>query len=261
MNAKVAVIIGHPGHELRIHRFMELYKPLVYVLTDGSGSSGTSRVYNTIKIIEQTNSRKSAIMGRFTDTEIYKIIREQDTETLRSIVDEIVFDLEKNDIDLIVGDAIEGYNPTHDLCRYMINAIVRIYRHKRGTQIPNYDFLLDGPPHLCPPELKEEAIWVKLNDEDFDRKFAAAQNYPEIIKDLEIALSQHGKAPFQIECLRPVKNLNQYVTWNSEMPYYESYGLNKVKTGEYTEVISFEKHLLPLGEFLSNYSEELIKKA
>ncbi len=257
-NAKVALILGHPGHELRVHRFLELYKPRVYVLTDGSGSTSISRVYNTLNIIEQTTSTASPVMGRFTDSELYRIIREQDTSTLEPLMEEIVDDLERNNIDFIVGDSIEGYNPTHDLCRYMINAIVRIYSHRKGVTIPNYDFLLDGPPHVCPPELKEEAIWIKLNDEEFERKYAAAQNYPEIIKDLDIALQQHGKAPFQIECLRPAKDLNQYSTWTTEIPYYESYGLNKVKTGEYSEVISFEQHLLPLAKFCTHYSEKTL---
>jgi hypothetical protein len=35
-NRNIAVVIGHPGHELRIYRFIEIYKPRVYKLTDGS---------------------------------------------------------------------------------------------------------------------------------------------------------------------------------------------------------------------------------
>ena len=37
---KAALIVAHPGHELRVHHWMELARPLVLVLTDGSGRQG-----------------------------------------------------------------------------------------------------------------------------------------------------------------------------------------------------------------------------
>ena len=44
-NGKVAVILGHPAHVLRIYRFIEIYKPIIYIITDGSEMTG-SRLRN-----------------------------------------------------------------------------------------------------------------------------------------------------------------------------------------------------------------------
>lgn len=251
VNSKPALIVGHPGHELRVFRFLEIYKPRVYVLTDGSGNHGISRIDSTRRIIKQTGATASPIMGKFTDKEIYTIMREGNIQPLLDTIDEIIADISNNHIESIVGDSIEGFNPTHDLCRYMINGIVKKYERQTGQTIPNYEFYLDGPPHTCPEGMKELAMWIRLSDDDFNKKYEACKNYPEIIKDLEELIAKHGKAPFQVECIWPVKNLNNYSTWNTEEPFYETYGKNKVATGEYKEVIGYRTHLLPLAKKLA----------
>src|SRR5262245_41002456 len=37
-------LFAHPGHELRVHHFLEQAAPTVAVLTDGSGSTGQPRL-------------------------------------------------------------------------------------------------------------------------------------------------------------------------------------------------------------------------
>jgi hypothetical protein len=46
-----ALIIAHPGHEIRVHGWLERAKPVVYVLTDGSGRSGQSRLASTARLL------------------------------------------------------------------------------------------------------------------------------------------------------------------------------------------------------------------
>lgn len=249
---KVALIIGHPGHELRIYRFLELYQPRIYVLTDGSGPTHNSRISSTEKIVASTQSEASSIMGLFSDKEIYNIILKGDFTIIQKTVDTIVEDMKNHDIEMVVGDGIEGFNPTHDLCRYMINEIVRRYEEACGKLIPNYDFLLDGLPNYCPSELKDEALWVKLGDEDIARKFEAAKNYPELKEELDKAIKNYGIELFKTECLRPVKGMSQIKNWTTPVPFYESYGTEKVRIGQYKHVISFEEHLLPIVKFLSS---------
>ena len=48
---KAALVISHPGHELCVHHWLETARPDVFVLTDGSGRSGISRLDSTTKII------------------------------------------------------------------------------------------------------------------------------------------------------------------------------------------------------------------
>jgi len=50
-SATPAVIIAHPGHELRVHYWLEQAKPAVCVLTDGSGRTQKSRLDSTTGVL------------------------------------------------------------------------------------------------------------------------------------------------------------------------------------------------------------------
>ena len=53
---KTALIIGHPGHELRVFHWLEITRPAVFVITDGSGRSGRSRLPSTTRILDQVGA-------------------------------------------------------------------------------------------------------------------------------------------------------------------------------------------------------------
>jgi hypothetical protein len=62
------------------------------------------------------------------------------------LVQELAAALMRERIDYVVGDAVEGYNPSHDLCRAIINAAVDIASHERDRDIPNFEVLLTSEP-------------------------------------------------------------------------------------------------------------------
>jgi hypothetical protein len=249
-NKKIALIIGHPGHELRVFRFLEVYKPRVYIITDGSGSSHRSRIDTSVKILNEAGAELSPILGYFTDREMYRILLENDFDRLTGLMDEIITDLELNNIDTIVGDAVEGYNPTHDVCRYIINTMVTILEKKNGHPYPNYEFLLDSFP-TC----EEAAISKKimLDKADFSRKFKAAEDYTELVVDFKKAVTNYGTEPFKTEYLKEVTKPYSYVNWQG-IPYYETFARERKDQGIYSDVISYQDHLLPIIHHLAVYS-------
>src|SRR6478609_9844484 len=72
-----ALIIGHPGHELRVLGWVRAAKPLVAVLTDGSGADGAPRIDQTTQLLDHGLPR-SASYGLASDREVYRAILEQD---------------------------------------------------------------------------------------------------------------------------------------------------------------------------------------
>ena len=247
----VALILGHPAHVLRVYRFIELVRPVIYILTDGSGSSGESRAGHVTKLLSGCGARSSGVMCRFTDGEMYRVVCEGDTGLLRVLVDEIVDDLGENDINVIAGDAIEGFNPIHDLCRYLTNAIATIHARRAGRSVHNYDFLLDGPPDIGSDESVDGSIRIRLTDDEFERKMASIREYPGIETDVKRAMELCGEAAFRNESLRPVTNVKTYCGWDTDLPYYESYGAEMVEKGVYSELITYHDHLLPLAQYLT----------
>jgi hypothetical protein len=69
-----ALVVAHPGHELRVFGWVEATRPRVYVLTDGSGRGGRSRLPATTRILAETGAVPAGIYGRLTDHDAYDAI-------------------------------------------------------------------------------------------------------------------------------------------------------------------------------------------
>src|SRR5258708_11323003 len=109
-----ALVVAHPGHELRLYRWLEMARPLVFVITDGSGS-GRSRISSTIEILETSGCTAGSIMGVFNDREIYRLMLNGDVDPVVAMTLELADSLIEHDIRSVVADTFEVYNPTHDL--------------------------------------------------------------------------------------------------------------------------------------------------
>lgn len=249
-NYRSALIIGHPGHELRVFKFVKDFKPRVYILTDGSGYDRSSRVYNSRRILESQGATCADIMGVFSDYELYQIILKNKVSVLEDLIKTIYFDLTAHNINFLFGDAIEGFNPTHDVCRYLINILVEIHSIKLSKQVSNFDFNLDGLPEECPVHLRSGMLSRKLNDAEISAKIEAAKNYPELKEDVEHTLNKFGHDAFRTECLRPVKNRKDLRGWQTSKPQYEIFGGKRVSDGQYEQVITFKDHVEPLANQL-----------
>lgn len=247
----VALVVAHPGHELRVHGWLELNRPDVFVLTDGSGRGGQSRLDSTTRILERAGAQPRGLYGRFTDAEIYSRILSGDCAFFTDLVEELAEAFVCDQVDCVAGDAIEGYNTAHDVCRCVINAAVRIAQRKGGRRIANYDFTLVGPPDKCAESQRDAVNWLRLDNAALERKLAAALGYSEMAGDVQSALDKMGPEAFRIECLRPIEPGATRSGWAGEYPFYERYGERQVAAGHYYQVIRYREHVAPLTEALA----------
>ena len=243
-----ALIIGHPGHELRIHHWLETARPLAFVLTDGSGRGQQSRLPSTENVLRRAGARLAPIFGPWTDAEAYRILLSGNLATLCGITRELAKGLAQNEIEIVVADAQEGFNPTHDLCRHMTNAAVLLAQCETGRKISNFDFVLDAPPDTGPPEIQQQCIRLHLDGPALTRKRLAAENYPELKAEVDAAIARFGLEIFATELLRPV--VAECPTDFDSQPFYETHGANRVNEGHYEEVIRHRQHVLPLIQAL-----------
>ena len=249
---RAILVIAHPGHELRVHGWLEATSPAVWILTDGSGHTGRSRIDSTTRVLEQTGAVPGPVYGFMTDADLYNAVLGFDYRPFIDLVDQLAASILHEQVDCIAGDAEEGYNPGHDTCRLIINAAVKLAERKSRNPIRNYDFMLIGPPDQCAEDLRDHSLWLQLDDEAFARKLSAARNYPEL--QAEVATALNGAGQFRVECLRPV---NSHATRSlaDEPPYYELYGEKQVRSGYYKEVLRYSEHMLPLAKALDSYVE------
>jgi hypothetical protein len=245
-----ALFIAHPGHELRVYGWLETARPRTFVLTDGTGRSANSRLHSTLRILDEAGGSPGSVCGRFSDLAVYEAILRHDYQMFTGLVHELADEFVCQQISYVVGDATEGYNTAHDICRLVLNAAVEEASRARGVRVGNYDFLLKGRPEECPARLRDRAIWLRLNDDVVGRKLKAAYNYPELSAEVEAAISKNGESAFRVECLRPVDCEDGTEPYDVEKPYYEVYGEQQVASGYYDQVIRYREHILPLARAL-----------
>lgn len=250
-----ALVVAHPGHELQVFGWMERTRPKVFVLTDGSGRMDRSRLASTTRILDETGATSGAIYGSFTDRKIYDAIIQQDHALFIGLTETLVAELLRGGFAYVVGDAIEGYNPTHDVCRLMINAAVEIVNREEGREIGNYDFLLLGSAKEYVEKFRSSAIWHFLDQEALERKLSAARAYTELTSEVDATISKIGIPGMQLECLRPVTDPAGKIELLEEPPFYESYGEKQVGAGYYQQVLRYRQHIKPLAEALRRQVE------
>src|SRR6476646_5399321 len=113
MDRRAALVVAHPGHELRVHRWVELARPVVYVLTDGSGHTGRSRLAATSELLARAGARPGPLYGRLADRELYRALLAGDLELFAGLAEELAESLLREEIGIVAGDAVEGFNPGH----------------------------------------------------------------------------------------------------------------------------------------------------
>lgn len=249
-----ALVIAHPGHELRVHGWASNYLPRTYVITDGSGHTGISRLGSTKNVLRGLGSVPGEVFGMFSDREIYDAVREHDSFLFQRLVDSLAGSFIAHDIDMVAGDAIEWFNPTHDVCRMLINVAVDVVYLSTGRQIANYEFCLTEWEQGR-EESHDERCWhLQLQDDRLQDKLRAAANYVELRDEVEQAISARGQQHFRLECLKRVP-ASVSIAVPVTKPFYEICGEKRVIDGTYHSVIRYEEHIAPLQLALCDYVE------
>ena len=250
--AALAFVFAHPGHELRVHHWLERVSPVVHVLTDGSGSHGRSRLPSTARVLSAAGARTGRCFGRFTDRELYKHLLDHRFDVFRGEVIALADDLAHEGIDTVAGEAIEGFNPGHDAARLLLNAAVRLLS-ARGRVVRNLEFDVERPHAGCADE--GSGHWrLHLDDDAFSRKIAAATGYEEMSHEVARTLGRHGEDPFRCECLRPAPPSFAALEQLARPLHYEIHGADRVAAGIYRRVVLLEGHLLPLARDLEAFA-------
>lgn len=233
------LLVAHPGHELLLHGWISRNKPVVHVLTDGAADSSGTRLGRTTDLLRDLGARTGAIFGRLSDREAYDMILERNTALLVSLVEELAAQLERDRPAILVGDAVEGYNPVHDLCRLIAGAAIV----KAGVPTKQYEYAVVHHPHSF-----DGAIEIELDAAEYAAKMERALGQAAALTDIGELLSEHGADAYRREALRPV------VDWTAmdggAPPLYERYGEERVAAHRYTTVIRRSEHMLPLRDAL-----------
>ena len=167
-------------------------------------------------------------MGRFTDAEIYRAMMERHVRAVAEVTRELQDALAG--FRTVVFDAMELYNPAHDLCHVMA-------RLAAPPSTDQYAYAVVEPPG--------EGIVLTLDDETFKRKLAMAHRYGDLAADIDELTSRIGVDALRREVFFPPSEPQD------KKPYYETRGEEQVRAGKYRSVLRYREHFLPFVQALT----------
>jgi hypothetical protein len=249
---RAALIVAHPGHELRIHGWLERTRPLVFVLTDGSGARGRSRLDSTTRLLARAGAELGTIYGVVSDRRLYEIILAGDVSWFVALASSLLDALLAARVDIVAADALEGFNPAHDLCRHIVDMVVTRARAEGRSRSPQaLAFALEAPPDVQQERLPRGCVRLELSDHELARKLAAARAYEGLDQEVQEALRRHGADAFRREVLWPA---DAVPFAPADPPAYERFGENRRQAGTYREVIRRRDHIQPIVEALQDFA-------
>ncbi|MFC5740255.1 hypothetical protein [Dyella tabacisoli] len=261
---RALLVIGHPGHELRVFGWLAQTRPLVCALTDGSGSDETPRTDKTRAILGAAGATIGPIFGELSDRQIYKHMLEQDSGPFEDLCERLVQLIVEEKIEIVVSDAIEGYNPTHDLCEVLVHAAVEIANIRQQRETRHYIIPLMGDPCSLGDGSESEHIEVILTQAQFQQKLATVRDYASsagitLQQEAEDTFRTFGEEAFSREYLfaSTLSGLDWERRFDGGRPFYETYGEKQVAAGRYQFVIRFREHVLPLANRLEKHVAEI----
>lgn len=230
------LIHAHPGHELRLFHWMERYKPLVLLMTDGAGGAARARTQLSAECVEQAGARAGDAFGVMSDRAWYEAILRGDTEPFEAAIDTIVESAGPGR--LIVTDAVDGYNPMHDLCEAVgAAAAARLRRQGRSVTHLVARAIAGGEGAIAAELLLDSAA--------LQRKRMAVERYLPLADEARRLLDEEPGA-LAVERLRHPS----FIWPDNWSPEWEAIGKSRVALSRYARPIEYAKHVRPIARAL-----------
>jgi hypothetical protein len=236
---RTALVVAHPGHELLVHGWLEQARPLVFVLSAGVGDNSGPAIAITSRIVKRAGARASCFFGRYTDRGLHNSLFLREADRFNAVVQELADAFVNESIDFVAGDAAEGLDPIHDLCRVLIDAAVGIASSVRPG-LKNYEFPLLGNRGACSSTLHQTVA-----GEAWIRKFASCQAYAAPIDEVRRQIVNDGIDSLRQESLRPAM---PWAIQNRRNVLY-----TRAENGR-IPAIHFREHFLPLAGSIHEFA-------
>lgn len=244
-----ALVLAHPGHEFRLLEWIRRERPVVHILTHGSRSgSCKNRINASEKLLAGMGAQCGAILGIASDRDFYRAVMDADTAFFATIRDTICADLIERNISTVVADGWQNYNPIHDLAYALTLSAAAHATAFTGKPITVLDYpVVTGKLTQIPAGPTVHRIELSTVDRAY--KADKLASYPDIADDARALIAQIGPDALSVETLHQPLPMDQLRSHKAP-PLYETYGLERVRDGHYTEVLSWT-HVYKIEQYLN----------
>lgn len=241
-------VFSHPNHEIAVFGLMQRLRPRLVYLTDGGPPQ---RVATTQAGLQRVGLLGGAVFLNRREDALYRALVDRDVAFWRGLAQDVAAVIAEAKPDRVAADAVEYYNPVHDMCLPVVMAAVRA----SGSTAPVYEVPLirqrsaDGGFSLQAP-LADDREAILLTDAEWDMKWGtwtevhggqlyslgdliAAAGRPALEREAVHRARSPLRRPEPAECLR-----------------YEVRGKLLAERGKVAETITLDGHVHPVTRAL-----------
>ena len=149
-------------------------------------------------------------------------------------------------IDAVAGDAVEGFNPSHDVCRFVIDGAVVLAERRTGRPLGNHDFVLDSRPMPAPRGAATPPPGCVSTTPRSIARSTRPCSTRSCGRKCTPRWSASAAAPSPSSACGRSPRRRCSTAFDGELPAYERYGEDRVRAGRYTEIIRYRQHVLPV---------------
>jgi hypothetical protein len=156
------MVFSHPNHEIAVLGTIFRLRPHIIYLTDGGGEQRVAQTRQALKNYQPA----SVHYLNHSEQSLYDALLNRDAEFYRALAEEAGDIIAELGADTVYCDAVEFYNPVHDIALPVVRAALRgndvpiievppdLSDHRTGAEIraAACAALAFEPRHLCRPQ-------------------------------------------------------------------------------------------------------------
>lgn len=247
----IVIVFSHPNHELAIFGLLQRLRPFLVYLTDGGG---TDRVAQTRQGLKSIGLLGNALFLNHTEKSFYDSLLACDSEFYEEIAEEVRASFQTIRPERILCDAIEFYNPVHDVSLPVVRAALRGYTDTPVFEVPLvYQRPVEGGSYeiqRMPASRRTGQIALRLSEEELDTKIRARdQIYTILANQMGPVICDLPRAHLGLEFMAPARTAAPEPGPDVTLRY-EKRAQILAERGEIEHRITYRQHYLPVASSL-----------
>ena len=250
-----SVVFGHPNHELAVFGVLQQIRPEILFLTDGGS---IERVNETKRGLESIGLLEKAFFLNYQEDSFYSALLKQDFSFFDDVSIKIKEFIELSKPKQVLCDAVEYYNPVHDVSVPMVKSVLA--NLERNSEMPTklfeipliYQVPKDSETYALqslPSSKKSNGYIFELSDQEIENKKRARDEiYLSLVEQMGSIIATAKIEDFATEIISFLPENVAFSPPDDIVIRYEWRGEKLLKDGEINEVILHDKHFAPFVE-------------
>ena len=242
------IVFSHPNHELAVYGLLQRLRPYLVYLTDGGGGA---RLAETRRGLAGIGLSGRARFLNHTEASFYEALIARDSGFYRRVAEEVRVSVRALRPARILCDAVEFYNPLHDMALPVVRAALRGPADAQVFEVP---LVYQRPAEAesyevqrVPASRRGAQLEFHLSERELDRKVRARDEvYTALVEQMGPLVSGLPRAHLAREFVARARSSVPEPAADVVLRY-ESRARLLALRGEIEREITYREHYLPVA--------------